>query len=83
MRALLRDVLCGYLDADLGTVADDILLEVPEPASGEIDARDLREPGGDTTEMEALDLDVVDHEVDDEVEGVTASADWTDFSAPV
>ena len=24
-----------------------------------------------------------DHEVDDEVEGVTASADWTDFSAPV
>ena len=36
VRALLRDVLCGYLDADLGAVADDILLEVPEPASGEI-----------------------------------------------
>ena len=47
VRALLRDVLCGYLDADLGAVADDILLEVPEPASGEIEARDLREPRRD------------------------------------
>ena len=27
LRALLRDVLCGYLDADLKGVADDILLE--------------------------------------------------------
>ena len=27
LRALLRDVLCGYLDADLKAVADDILLE--------------------------------------------------------
>ena len=27
LRALLRDVLCGYLDADLKSVADDILLE--------------------------------------------------------
>ena len=32
LRALLRDVLCGYLDADLKGVADDILLESgPEP----------------------------------------------------
>ena len=48
VRALLRDVLCGYLDADLKSVADDILiepeaepLEEPEPL-GEIRARDLR-----------------------------------------
>jgi hypothetical protein len=68
VRALLRDVLCGYLDADLGAVADDILLEVPEPSTGEIEARDLREEDdGDTSEMAA----------------VTPSADWTDFSAPV
>ena len=32
LRALLRDVLCGYLDTDLKSVADDILLETaPEP----------------------------------------------------
>ena len=52
LRALLRDVLCGYLDADLKGVADDIMLESgPEPfmeaeaheiEAGEIQARDLR-----------------------------------------
>jgi hypothetical protein len=40
LRALLRDVLCGYLDADLKGIADDILLESPEPFA--IQARDLR-----------------------------------------
>jgi hypothetical protein len=66
LRALLRDVLCGYLERDLQSVADDILLDVPEPL--EIEVRDAR--GGDapaeaatttarraeadTTEMEAL-----------------------------
>jgi hypothetical protein len=47
LRALLRDVLCGYLDADLKGVADDILLESgPEPfmeaEAHEIEARDMR-----------------------------------------
>jgi hypothetical protein len=49
VRALLRDVLCGYLDADLKAVADDILIdEQPEPEAyepaphAEIEARDLR-----------------------------------------
>src|SRR4029453_18766040 len=47
LRALLRDVLCGYLDADLKGVADDILVEAgPEPFMGpegrEIEWRDLR-----------------------------------------
>ncbi len=41
LRALLRDVLCGYLDADLRAVADDLLLDQPE--SYEIRAADLRE----------------------------------------
>jgi hypothetical protein len=52
VRALLRDVLCGYLDADLKGVADDILLEsgsepfmeaeAHQTEAREIQARDLR-----------------------------------------
>ncbi len=71
VRALLRDVLCGYLDPDLGAVADDMLLEAPEQM--EIEAHDLREDA-QTTEIEA---------VAPVLEGVTPSADWQDFSAPV
>jgi hypothetical protein len=40
VRALLRDVLCGYLDGDLKHAADDILLRSSEPV--EIKARDNR-----------------------------------------
>jgi hypothetical protein len=48
LRALLRDVMCGYLDADLKAVADDILLESQGEPLGEIEARDLRiEPAPD------------------------------------
>src|SRR5215211_2462012 len=53
LRALLRDVACGYLDADLASIADDILLESDAPT--EIEAHDLRE-GPDTNEIEAHDL---------------------------
>ena len=52
LRALLRDVLCGYLEADLKGVADDILLETgsepfmesdtDESELQEFEARDLR-----------------------------------------
>ena len=42
LRALLRDVLCGYLDADLKAVADEILLDSHGDPLGEIEARDLR-----------------------------------------
>jgi hypothetical protein len=46
VRALLRDVLCGYLEPDLKSVADEILLESTEPIP--IEARDLRaESGGE------------------------------------
>jgi hypothetical protein len=41
VRALLRDILCGYLDADLRRTADDILLTSGAPV--EIEARDLRD----------------------------------------
>jgi hypothetical protein len=40
LRALLRDVLCGFLDPDLKSAADDILLRSAEPF--EIEARDNR-----------------------------------------
>jgi hypothetical protein len=42
LRALLRDVLCGYLDADLRSVADDILIETHGEPLGEIEAHDMR-----------------------------------------
>jgi hypothetical protein len=42
LRALLRDVLCGYLDSDLKAVADEILLESHGEPLGPIEARDLR-----------------------------------------
>ena len=41
VRALLRDVVCGYLGADLRSVADDILLASADPI--EISARDTRD----------------------------------------
>ena len=41
LRALLRDVLCGYLDPELKHAADDILLRSSEPV--EITARDIRD----------------------------------------
>jgi hypothetical protein len=99
LRALLRDVLCGYLDADLKSVADDILLDVtPGPfVGGEIHARDLRkeeprferepepEPDPDTAELEPVAAEPVAQQ---QLEGVTPSADWgwgeaEDYSAPV
>jgi hypothetical protein len=40
LRALLRDVLCGYLGTDLRSAADDVLLTSSEPL--EIKATDLR-----------------------------------------
>jgi hypothetical protein len=50
VRALIRDVLCGYLDADLKGAADDILLASEEPL--EIKARDLREEAEEPEEPE-------------------------------
>ena len=95
LRALLRDVLCGYLDTDLKRVADDILLETPaspprrsacatcasrspSPSGSPTSPSRSRRAGargrGDTAELEP---------VQPALEGVTASADWDDYSAPV
>jgi hypothetical protein len=58
LRALLRDVLCGYLEADLKRVADDILLDTPEPF--EIEARDLRKEQAGTPDPVTDELEVVE-----------------------
>jgi hypothetical protein len=95
-RALLRDLLCGYLDPDLKSVADEILLErTPEPP--EIEVRDLRDEE-DTDELEPVAprrrrivAEVRPREPEEShLEGVTASADWEpldedpeSYSAPV
>jgi hypothetical protein len=91
LRALLRDVLCGYLDPDLKGVADDILLDVEPQAlgsaecareitegPGEIEVRDLRkEPDEPAPEEPALEQDTSEMEpAQTSLEGVTASADW-------
>ena len=52
LRALLRDVLCGYLEADLKAVADDILIESHGEPLGEIEAHDMREEPAPEPERE-------------------------------
>jgi hypothetical protein len=52
LRALLRDILCGYLDADLKAVADDILIESGPDPQVEIQARDLRKEPEQEPEQE-------------------------------
>ncbi len=91
LRALLRDVICGYLDADLKVVADDILLEAEAEPDGEITARDLRveeepEPEPEPDDPDTAEMEPVSPEAP--LEGVTASSEWSfddpeDYSAPV
>ena len=83
-RAVLRDVICGYLDQDLKSVADDLLLEPPEP----IKVRDLREERAqqETVEFTALEREEASggrFAREAALEGVTPSADWDEYSAPV
>jgi hypothetical protein len=91
VRALLRDVLCGYLDRDLKGLADDILLETAAEPVGEIEARDLRrEPEPDTAEIEALEQEEAEPPPapPPSVDGVSSSIDFSpdepeDYSAPI
>jgi hypothetical protein len=88
LRALLRDVLCGYLDPDLRAVSDGLLLEQTRPAAPPVPA---------TGPATAVAADGVSSEIESiesaggEI-GVTAvepgapQLDWDDatgFSAPV
>jgi hypothetical protein len=97
LRALLRDVLCGYLDADLRAAADDVLLESSKPL--DIRARDLRTPPAPLRPPRAPDAVAAERPVPpagaaapvspEEDEGVTPSEDWVaedeaaSYSAPV
>jgi hypothetical protein len=99
VRALLRDVLCGYLSADLKGAADDILLASAEAI--EIRAHDLREEGAGHRAQGTEGFDAETHAAIDEVDpptealedeedsGVTPSADWegdddpASYSAPI
>jgi hypothetical protein len=92
LRALLRDVTCGYLEQDLKAVADDILLDTPEAlpvqtevetvAAGSVRARRMagwrprEEPADGAEAAPAEDGD--EEEEDRQLEGVTPSADWLD-----
>jgi hypothetical protein len=97
LRAILRDVLCGFLDADLKSAADDILLTSGgEPF--EIKARDLRkerrfqaaaEPEPKPPPEPEPEPESLPEPEEDEDAGVTPSADWgfdedaESYSAPV
>ena len=91
LRALLRDVICGYLDPELKLVADDILLE--SPGQLEIAARDLRAPEPEPEPEPQPDPETEPRPAGrfvriDEDAGVTPSVDWLDedpqsYSAPV
>lgn len=99
LRALLRDVVCGYLDTDLKGVADEILLEDEADPAMEIKARDLRREAPPEPEFELEPEPEVEPEPDPDtaemepvtaepaLEGVTASGEWSDdpddYSAPV
>jgi hypothetical protein len=61
VRALLRDVLCGFLDTDLRRTADDILLTSGAPV--EIEARDLRtDPDPEPAEPEPVEAEPAEPE---------------------
>jgi hypothetical protein len=89
LRALLRDVLCGYLGSDLKAAADDVLLTSSEPL--EIRAADLRKPEPEPMappppapppppqpepDPEPEPEPVLAHERHAVEAGVTESADW-------
>jgi len=79
LRALLRDVLCGYLDPDLHAVSDDLLLEQPRPIVPP-------EPAGEPVTAFAVEREQVP-EVEPTVKATQLQYDWDDdpagYSAPV
>ena len=99
LRALLRDLLCGYLQPDLRALADDLLLDQPEPF--EVRARSLRDGPATVAarpaegepelqdvlgEIEALEDEPGDVEVRQRAELHQPAPDWDDphsYSAPV
>jgi hypothetical protein len=64
LRALLRDLLCGYLDPDLRGMADDLLLDQPEPPGHRQAA-----PGEPAT-VAARPVEVAQHNLVQEIEAL-------------
>jgi hypothetical protein len=82
LRALLRDILCGYLDEDLRRTADELFAAQPVPpeeGDAEISVRDTRAAADEEEEADAA---VPDDEEDTaefeavEAGAVTESVDW-------
>lgn len=80
LRALLRDLLCGYLDTDLRRVADELLLDQPEPF--EIRAAALRFQREEPVHREQSVTAPIDDE-DEPLEGQVGLDDPGYWSAPV
>ncbi len=75
LRALLRDVLCGYLEPDLRRVADELLLDQPEPF--EIRAASLKKPAAPEPRPEP------EHQLEGQLAIDDAIDDAECWSAPV
>jgi hypothetical protein len=69
LRALLRDVICGHLDADLVALADELLLAEPEPAP-ELESEPEGEPAPELEPAREL---LSEPELDDSVEQLVAA----------
>jgi hypothetical protein len=79
LRALLRDVLCGYLDPDLRAISDDLLLEQPQPIVPP-------EPAGEPITAAAVGRNDGADQVATGQEPIQMEYDWNDgagYSAPV
>jgi hypothetical protein len=79
LRALLRDILCGYLDEDLRRTADELFEAMPVPPEedeAEISVRDTRAPAEEDEEAAAgEEEDTAEFEAV-EAGAVTESVDW-------
>ena len=76
LRAMLRDVLCGYLEPDLARVADDMMLDQPEPF--EIRAQALRRHPEPEPELESEPEPVP--EVAPEPQRAAPDAEWAEIA---
>ena len=80
LRALLRDVMCGYLETDLRAVADGLLLDQPEPF--EIRASAVRAPSTVVARSTVDSRQAAEHAPEAEPQFVFDD-DPASFSAPV
>ncbi len=78
LRALLRDILCGYLDEDLRTTADELFAAQPVPpeeGDAEISVHDTRAAADQEEDDDGEEADTAEFEAV-EAGAVTESVDW-------